>query len=169
MNSYQEKIKYLFYWTIIFIVSGSMIVYGISKPVQFQSFKDATNLNVSEGHKLMWTFYSYSLIYPIIIGVFEVVGGILLLFSRTRVLGCILLTVILSNIILQDYIYEITALNSAIYYQILILIILVFDFKKVKKIIDEVLKSEKTNRNIVLMIFALVIAILFKYFETKII
>lgn len=146
-----------------------MIVYGISKPVQFQSFKDATNLNVSEGHKLMWTFYSYSLIYPIIIGVFEVVGGILLLFSRTRVLGCILLTVILSNIILQDYIYEITALNSAIYYQILILIILVFDFKKVKKIIDEVLKSEKTNRNIVLMIFALVIAILFKYFETKII
>lgn len=169
MNSYQEKIKYIFYWTIIFVVAGSMIVYGISKPVQFQSFKDATNLNVSEGHKLMWTFYSYSLIYPIIIGVFEVIGGILLLLNRTRVLGCILLTVILSNIILQDYVYEITALNSAIYYQILILIILVFDSKKVKKIIDEVLRSEKTNRNMVLMIFALVIAILFKYFETKII
>jgi len=169
MNSYQQKIKYLFYWTIIFVVAGSMIVYGISKPVQFQSFKDATNLNVSEGHKLMWTFYSYSLIYPIIIGVFEVIGGILLLLNRTRVLGCILLTVILSNIILQDYVYEITALNSAIYYQILILIILVFDSKKVKKIIDEVLRSEKTNRNMVLMIFALVIAILFKYFETKII
>lgn len=169
MNSYQEKIKYIFYWIIIFVVAGSMIVYGISKPVQFQSFKDATNLNVSEGHKLMWTFYSYSLIYPIIIGVFEVIGGILLLLNRTRVLGCILLTVILSNIILQDYVYEITALNSAIYYQILVLIILIFDFKKVKKIIDEVLKSEKTNRNMVLMIFALVIAILFKYFETKII
>lgn len=169
MNSYQEKVKYIFYWTIIFVVAGSMIVYGISKPVQFQSFKDATNLNVSEGHKLMWTFYSYSLIYPIIIGVFEVIGGILLLLNRTRVLGCILLTVILSNIILQDYVYEITALNSAIYYQILILIILVFDSKKVKKIIDEVLKSEKTNRNMALMILALVIAILFKYFETKII
>lgn len=169
MNSYQEKIKYIFYWIIIFVVAGSMIVYGISKPVQFQSFKDATNLNVSEGHKLMWTFYSYSLIYPIIIGVFEVIGGILLLLNRTRVLGCILLTVILSNIILQDYVYEITALNSAIYYQILILIILIFDFKKVKKIIDEVLKSEKTNRNMALMILALVIAILFKYFETKII
>lgn len=169
MNSYQEKVKYIFYWIIIFVVAGSMIVYGISKPVQFQSFKDATNLNVSEGHKLMWTFYSYSLIYPIIIGVFEVIGGILLLLNRTRVLGCILLTVILSNIILQDYVYEITALNSAIYYQILVLIILIFDFKKVKKIIDEVLRSEKTNRNMALMILALVIAILFKYFETKII
>lgn len=169
MNSYQEKVKYIFYWIIIFVVAGSMIVYGISKPVQFQSFKDATNLNVSEGHKLMWTFYSYSLIYPIIIGVFEVIGGILLLLNRTRVLGCILLTIILSNIILQDYVYEITALNSAIYYQILVLIILIFDFKKVKKIIDEVLKSEKTNRNMALMILALVIAILFKYFETKII
>lgn len=169
MNSYQEKVKYIFYWIIIFVVAGSMIVYGISKPVQFQSFKDATNLNVSEGHKLMWTFYSYSLIYPIIIGVFEVIGGILLLLNRTRVLGCILLTIILSNIILQDYVYEITALNSAIYYQVLVLIILIFDFKKVKKIIDEVLKSEKTNRNMALMILALVIAILFKYFETKII
>ena len=169
MNSYQEKIKYLFYWIIIFVVAGSMIVYGISKPVQFQSFKDATNVNVSEGHKLMWTFYSYSLIYPIIIGVFEVLGGMLLLFDRTRILGCILLTIILSNIILQDFVYEITALNSAIYYQMLILIILVFDFKKVKKIIDEVLKSEKTNRNMILMLIALVIAILFKYFETKII
>lgn len=169
MNSNQEKFRYLFYWVIIFVVAGSMIIYGLSKPIQFQSFKDSTNLNVSEGHKLMWTFYSYSLIYPIIIGIFEVLGGILLLFNRTRVLGCILLTVILSNIILQDYIYEITALNSAIYYQILILILLVFDHKKIKNTINEILRSEKLNRNLTLMIVAFVIAIALKYFETKII
>lgn len=169
MNSYQEKIKYLFYWVIIFVVAGSMIIYGLSKPIQFQSFKDSTNLNVSEGHKLMWTFYSYSLVYPIIIGIFEVLGGILLLFNRTRVLGCILLTIILSNIILQDYIYEITALNSAIYYQILILILLVFDHKKIKNTINEIMRSEKLNRNLTLMIVAFVIAITLKYFETKII
>ena len=169
MNTYREKIGYLFYWIIIFTVAGSMIVYGIGKPLQFQNFKDSINVNVSEGHKLMWTFYSYSLIYPIIIGVFEVVGGILLLFNRTRILGCILLTVILSNIIIQDYVYEIKALNSAIYYQVLILIILIFDREKVKVIIANLFQSKKNNRNITLIILAFVIAVLFKYLETKII
>lgn len=169
MNTYREQISYLFYWIIIFTVAGSMIVYGIGKPLQFQNFKDSINVNVSEGHKLMWTFYSYSLIYPIIIGVFEVVGGILLLFNRTRILGCILLTVILSNIIIQDYVYEIKALNSAIYYQVLILIILIFDREKVKIIIANLFQSKKNNRNITLIILAFVIAVLFKYLETKII
>jgi len=169
MNTYREQISYLFYWIIIFTVAGSMIVYGIGKPLQFQNFKDSINVNVSEGHKLMWTFYSYSLIYPIIIGVFEVVGGILLLFNRTRILGCVLLTVILSNIIIQDYVYEIKALNSAIYYQVLILIILIFDREKVKIIIANLFQSKKNNRNITLIILAFVIAVLFKYLETKII
>lgn len=168
MNSYLEKIKYLFYWVIIFVVAGSMIVYGISKPIQFQSFKDATNLNVSEGHKLMWTFYSYSLIYPIIIGVFEVIGGLLLLFDRTRIFACILLTIILSNIIIQDYVYEIAALQSAIYYQILVIVILIFEYKKLIIILEAFFKSKKGSRNILLMTLAFVIAIICKYFETRI-
>ncbi|MCD9854065.1 hypothetical protein LUD75_05090 [Epilithonimonas sp. JDS] len=169
MNTYRKKISYIFYWTIIFVVAGSMIVYGISKPIQFQSFKDSVNVNVSEGHKLMWTFYSYSLAYPIIIGVFEVIGGVSLLFSRTRIFGCILLTVILSNIIIQDYIYEIIALSSAVYYQVLISIILIFDHRKLRKVVYALFKSEKTSRNISLIIVAFLIALIFKYLETKII
>ncbi|MFC0343512.1 hypothetical protein [Epilithonimonas hispanica] len=168
MKISRENLSYLFYWVIIFIVAGSMIVYGLAKPLQFQRFDGADNPNLSEGHKLMWTFYSYSLAYPIIIGVFEVLGGICLLMNRTRIFGCILLTIILSNIIIQNYVYDIIALNSAIYYQVLILIIMVFDYKKVKVIISNLFKSEKNNRNIVLIILAFLIAILFKFFETKI-
>ena len=168
MAKYQNKIKYLFYWIIIFIVSGSMIVYGISKPIQFQSFKDSVNVNVSEGQRLMWTFYSYSLAYPVIIGICEIAGGVSLLFSRTRIFGCVLLTIVLSNIIIQDYIYQITALQSAIYYQTLILILLIFDYKKVQEIAAKLFSSNNSNKNIALIILAFLVAILAKYLEAKI-
>ena len=168
MENIKENLKYIIYWTIIFIVSISMIIYGIAKPFQFANFTSSTNINLSQGHKLMWSFYSYSLTYPIIIGVFEIIGGITLLFYRTRILGCILLTVILSNVIIQDFVYEVTALNSAIFYQVLVLIIIFFDFKKLKNILVELLKFQNKKKNLILMIIALCIALIIKYFETKI-
>lgn len=169
METYSKKLSYLFYWIIIFIVAGSMIIYGLGKPLQFQNFKDSAHGNLSEGHKLMWHFYSYSLTYPLIIGIFEIAGGFFLLFNRTRIFGCILLTIILSNIIIQDYIYEIKALGSAIYYQILIFVLLIFDHQKIKKITIELFKINKIDKNFILITIAFIIALLLKYFETKII
>ena len=123
----QNKVLYIIYWTAIFIVSTSMFVYGIIKPFQFMEINDSVNNHLSEGHKLMWNFYSYTKTYPIIIGVFEIIGAIGLLFNRTRIFACLLLTTILVNIILQDYFYEISALNSSILYQTLIFVILIID------------------------------------------
>jgi len=168
MKISRETIGYLFYWTIIFVVAGSMVAYGLGKPVQFQGFEKSANSNLSEGHQLMWSFYSYSLAYPIIIGVLEILGGIFLLLNRTRIFGCILLTIILSNIIIQDYIYDIKALNSAIYYQVLVFVILIFDYGKVKRVVQELFKTKERKRDLLLMLIAFVISILFKYIEAKI-
>ena len=166
--SLKEKIQYTIKWTIIFIVSISMIVYGVTKPIQFSDFSNSTNVNVSEGHKIMWNFYSYSLTYPLIIGFFEILGGISLLSNRSRIFGCILLTIILSNIIIQDYIYEIVALKSAIFYQILVLIILFFDKEKLKRVIKVLFTTSKFSKNLILIIIALIIALFVKYYETRI-
>ena len=166
--SLKEKIQYTIKWTIIFIVSISMIVYGVTKPIQFSDFSNSTNVNVSEGHKIMWSFYSYSLTYPLIIGFFEILGGISLLSNRSRIFGCILLTIILSNIIIQDYIYEIVALKSAIFYQILVVIILFFDKEKLKRVIKVLFTTSKFSKNLVLIIIALIIALFVKYYETRI-
>lgn len=166
--SLKEKIQYTIKWTIIFIVSISMIVYGVTKPIQFSDFSNSTNVNVSEGHKIMWSFYSYSLTYPLIIGFFEILGGISLLSNRSRIFGCILLTIILSNIIIQDYIYEIVALKSAIFYQILVLIILFFDKEKLKRVIKVLFTTSKFSKNLILIIIALIIALFVKYYETRI-
>ena len=145
-----------------------MIVYGVTKPIQFSDFSNSTNVNVSEGHKIMWSFYSYSLIYPLIIGFFEILGGISLLSNRSRIFGCILLTIILSNIIIQDYIYEIVALKSAIFYQILVVIILFFDKEKLKRVIKVLFTTSKFSKNLILIIIALIIALFVKYYETRI-
>ena len=166
--SLKEKIQYTIKWIIIFIVSISMIVYGVAKPIQFSDFSNSTNVNVSEGHKIMWNFYSYSLTYPLIIGFFEILGGISLLSNRSRIFGCILLTIILSNIIIQDYIYEIVALKSAIFYQILVVIILFFDKEKLKRVIKVLFTTSKFSKNLILIIIALIIALFVKYYETRI-
>lgn len=167
MTTAKEKLFYLIYWIIIFTVSGSMLIYGIGKPLQFENLTNSTNANLSEGHKIMWTFYSYTKAYPLIIGFFEIIGGVLLLFNRTRIFACLLLTTMLINIIIQDYFYQISALSSAIFYQILIIIILLFDYDKVKNIVQELFINQKKNRHIALLIIALILSFGVKYLETR--
>ena len=163
----QNKVLYIIYWTAIFIVSTSMFVYGIIKPFQFMEINNSVN-HLSEGHKLMWNFYSYTKTYPIIIGVFEIIGAIGLLFNRTRIFACLLLTTILVNIILQDYFYEISALNSSIFYQILIFIILLIDRKKVVEIFSKLFEVKtKIKPNWLLIVLSLLFAVGFKLIETN--
>lgn len=168
MKTRKDQLFYLIYWTAIFVVSGSMLVYGIAKPIQFQNFSGAANSDLSEGHQMMWTFYSYTKAYPIIIGVFEVAGAIAILFNRTRIFGCILLTIILSNIIIQDYLYEVFALGTAVFYQLLVFVILLFDFDKVKDLMRELFKVQKRYRNLTVILFALIIALIVKFFECRV-
>ena len=165
----QSKVLYIIYWAAIFTVSISMFVYGIVKPAQFTDMDNIINNHLSEGHRLMWNFYSYTKTYPIIIGVFEVIGAITLLFRRTRIFACLLLTTILVNIILQDYFYEIVALNSSILYQTLIFVILIIDRDRVIQIFSKLFELKtKLKPNWILIIISFILAIGFKFIETKV-
>ena len=165
----RQKLIYILYWAAIFTVSISMFVYGILKPTQFANTSNAINNHLSEGHRLMWNFYSYTKTYPIIIGVFEVIGAITLLFRRTRIFACLLLTTILVNIILQDYFYEIVALNSSILYQTLIFVILIIDRDRVIQIFSKLFELKtKLKQNWILIIISFILAIGFKFIETKV-
>ncbi|MDN3692134.1 hypothetical protein QWZ06_07605 [Chryseobacterium tructae] len=81
----KTTLKDFIYWTAIFIVSISMLIYGLSKPFQFASVENTQVMNKLSGQQLMWAFYGYSKLYPIIIGFFEVTGALLILFNRTRI------------------------------------------------------------------------------------
>lgn len=146
-----------------------MFVYGILKPAQFTNMDNNINNHLSEGHRLMWNFYSFTKGYPIIIGIFEVIGAITLLFRRTRIFACLLLTTILINIILQDYFYEIVALNSSIFYQVLIFVILIIDRERMIEIFSKLFELKtKLKPNWILIIISFILAIGFKFIETKV-
>lgn len=110
-----------------YIVVLAMLAYGVGKLVQFNGAAN-TNLKVSEmtGMQLMWAFYGYSKPFVLTLGALEITGGILMFFKRTRLIGCLFVSTILINVILQDIFYGVNvgALRAAILYQILILSIL---------------------------------------------
>lgn len=156
----KQKLIYILYWAAIFTDSISMFVYGIAKPTQFANTSNVINNHLSEGHQLMWNFYSFTKLYPIIFGIFEVIGAITLLFRRTRIFACLLLTTILVNIILQDYFYEISALRISIYLQILIFIILIIDYKRLISIFNKLFEINTTEKpKWVLIIIAFFMAV----------
>ena len=86
---------------ISWVVVLAMLVYGGAKLGQFDG---AANIDktVSEltGMELMWAFYGYSKAFALTIGIFEIIGGILILIKRTRIIGCLFTSTILVNIIL---------------------------------------------------------------------
>lgn len=117
-----------------YVVVLAMLVYGIGKIVQFNGAANI-DLKISEmtGMQLMWAFYGYSKPFVYTLGFLEVSGGILMFFKRTRIIGCLLVSTILINVILQDIFYSVNvgALRAAILYQFLILLILYMNKKKI--------------------------------------
>lgn len=143
----KDKIE-IFENAISWVVVLAMFVYGGAKYFQFRG-ATALNKTVSEmtGMEIMWAFYGYSQYFAITLGIFEIIGGILLLIKKTRILGCLFTSTILLNIILQDIYYEVHlgALRAAILYQFLIGIVLWLNRNKVNTAIQILLSSSKTN------------------------
>ena len=117
-------------WIVVF----GMFIYGGAKGMQFANPNLVDKL-ISEmtGMELMWAFYGYSKPFALVIGALEIIGGCLILFKKTRLIGCIFTSTILINIILQDYFYgvHLGALKAALLYQSIILLILWLNRQKV--------------------------------------
>jgi hypothetical protein len=122
----KDKIE-IFENAISWIVVFAMFIYGGAKIFQFDGASEIDK-TISEmtGMELMWAFYGYSKSYAMTLGLFEIIGGTLILIKRTRIIGCLFTSTILVNVILQDIYFEVHlgALKAAILYLLLILMIL---------------------------------------------
>lgn len=156
--------------SISWIVVLAMYIYGFLKLVQFRNAA-SINTPVSEtsGLELMWAFYGYSKPYIIILGVIEIIGGTLILFKRTRIIGCVFISTILLNIILQDYFYNVPALRVAIFYQILLIIILWLNKAKLIAVISILLnqsfQNQTTRKKAIKIFIALTLFLFLKFIE----
>lgn len=161
MNFNKNDKLEIFENAISWIVVLAMLIYGLGKIVQFE---DAVDINKTlaemTGMELMWAFYSYSKSFVITLGILEVIGGILMLIKKTRLIGCLFTTPILLTVILQDFYYgvHLGALKAAILYQLLILTILWLNKEKVVTIIKILLKSKKTQQTTTKYFIKLILA-----------
>lgn len=149
MNLTKKDKLEIFENAISWIVVLAMLIYGFGKVAQFQ---DAVDMNKTfaemTGMELLWAFYSYSKSFVITLGAFEVSGGILIFFKRTRLIGCLFTTPILLTVILQDIFYgvHLGALKAAILYQLLIIVILWIHRDKVIRSLKILLNFEKVQQ-----------------------
>ena len=145
----KDKIE-IFENAISWIVVVAMFIYGGGKLIQFDGAAEIDK-TISEmtGMELMWAFYGYSKSFAITLGVFELIGGFLILIKRTRMIGCLFTSTILVNVIFQDIYFgvHLGALKAAILYQLLLLIILSLNKEKLITSIKTLLRSDKTEQN----------------------
>lgn len=95
------------YW-----LASVMLSYGLSKILK-QQFPDLQpgwlyeRLGDMSPMRLAWAFVGYSTPYTVFSGLAEAIGGALLLWRRTATLGAVLLVVVMSNVVLLNFCYDI--------------------------------------------------------------
>lgn len=156
---------------LVLIVTSAMLMYGVGKAMQFDHFAGTTK-PVSEltGMELMWAFYARSKPFAIIIGLLQISGAIMFLWKRTRLIGGILLSTVLINIILQDIFYDVNrgALWAAIIYQLMIVIVFSIHWSSVIQVFKKLLLpyTIKINkRSMLTAVAAVILAAIFKLLE----
>lgn len=165
-NDIREVIEDSLSWVVVI----AMYIYGFFKLVQFRGAAAIdTPVSQTTGLELMWAFYGYSKPYIIILGVLEILGGTLIFFKKTRVIGCLFTSAILINIILQDYFYDVPALRVAVLYQSILFIILWLHKDKlilgVHSLLNRGIQNESLKTKAYKWFIAFVLFAFFKFIE----
>lgn len=103
------------YWLLVLLryyLAFTMFSYGFAKLFKTQfPFPNLGRLMQPYGQSspmgLAWTFMGYSTGYNWFTGLGEVVGGALLLFRTTAMLGCLVLIGVIGNIVAMNFFYDI--------------------------------------------------------------
>jgi hypothetical protein len=113
-----------------YIAAFLVITYGFAKlnGSQFTILDSELDKPMGQvsGFWLTWYYFGYSKFYGNFIALAQIIGGVLLMFRRTTLIGSCLLLPIIANIILVDVFYAIDlgALLVALFIEVALLIIL---------------------------------------------
>ena len=142
--------------TCRFYVFFFLTAYGLGKVIGAQFY---TASRMPDGLALMpigqvpdfdlaWVFMGRSYGYMLFIGLAEVIGAVLLLFNKTKLIGTLVLIPIMVNVIVFDIFFldEYGALAGATLYLLMLLTILVINKEKISKLIIELISTKKTPR-----------------------
>jgi hypothetical protein len=104
------KLNFWFSKVLCICLSCTVMVYGLIKVIPLQMYKPTiaelqTPIGDLSPFNLLWITFGYGQPYQIFTGLGEVLGASLILFRRTRPLGLLILSVILSNVVVINYTY----------------------------------------------------------------
>jgi len=127
-----EKHLYWFVIVLRYYLAFTMLSYGFAKvfrtqfpPLTFgqlgKSYGDSSPMN------LLWTFMGYSGPYTVFTGLGEVVGGLLLLFRRTRLLGALVVVIVMTHVVILNLSYDVPVKLYSAHLLIMALIIMAPD------------------------------------------
>lgn len=157
---------------LAYIIVFAMLAYGVGKMVQFKHAQHvSTPVSELSGMQLMWAFYGYSRPFVLTLGALEIIGGLLILIKRFRLIGCLMVSSILINVILQDIFYDVNigALRAAILYQIAIIIIFIINKQIVidvwKKLIQTNITQQNLKEKLYVIIVSTLLFVLFRIIE----
>lgn len=136
---------------ISWLVSAGITVYGVPKlfAYQFVLFESTGDhaLRDVEPMWLAWAFFGHSYFYGAFLGVLEILAGGLLLVRRTRTLGAVLASAIMSQVVIIDAEFEIYGpLGIAILLLLLSLVLVASDSKRILAALGALTQSNRKAR-----------------------
>jgi len=134
-------IRQFFNYTWVFAryyLAAILLGYGISKLLgdQFGQPDNASLIRPLGGfdpRSLFWEFMGASKSYQVFGGSLEVIAGALLLFRRTTTLGSLIALSVFTNILMLDIAYDVFVKIRIVYFLLVVIFILIPDFKKLFK------------------------------------
>lgn len=116
-----------------------MLSYGMAKVIKTQfPFPFLNQLIKPYGESspmnLLWTFMGYSASYTIFAGLGEIIGGVLLLFRRTRTLGALIVFGIMTNVVMLNFSYDVPVKIFSTHLLIFALLLLIPDAKRLARV-----------------------------------
>lgn len=110
-TNYEKLQSYLFIY-IRYCIGFYMLVYGFDKVFKSHfPFPSLGKLEQTFGEStpqgLLWAFMGYSTSYTVFLGIIEVLSGFLLLFRRTTALGALLVLLIMINVTVINFSYDV--------------------------------------------------------------
>lgn len=139
------------------------LIYGLGKIVHIQFEENNITQIINEssnGKDVVWFFFSYSYHYTLIIGVLQCIGGVLLIFNKTKILGHFLLLPILINIVLINYFFNIGVLLKSSYFLLLIFSSICLNYKQLNDILKVFFEKKEYRKSYLVIILFLLIIIL---------
>ncbi len=124
-------------WTLLlrYYLAFQMILYGFAKVFYLQFQEPAflhliTTFGDSSPMGLLWKFMGFSKAYTIFTGWAELIGGILVLFRQTRLIGALIVFGVMTNVMMLNFCYDVPVKILSSHIVFLSLILIAFDAKR---------------------------------------